>query len=89
MGASALHLENALIANPSNDPQIEQRRASELDSGGRLHMKPERFADMIDDDLAHTAEALAAMRAEVERLRSLRLRNLDLLLWPSPSPSLH
>jgi hypothetical protein len=47
-------------------------------------MKPERFADMIDDDLAHTAEALAAMRAEVERLR-----NLDLLLWPSPSPSLH
>jgi hypothetical protein len=39
---------------------------------------------MIDDDLAHTAEALAAMRAEVERLR-----NLDLLLWPSPSPSLH
>jgi hypothetical protein len=39
---------------------------------------------MIDDDLAHTAEALAAMRAEVERLR-----NLGLLLWPSPSPSLH
>jgi hypothetical protein len=62
----------------------DRRGAHRNARGGRGVIKPERFADMIDDDLAHTAEALAAMRAEVERLR-----NLGLLLWPSPSPSLH
>jgi hypothetical protein len=30
-------------------------------------MKPERFADMIDDDLAHTAEALVRGRVGFSR----------------------